>query len=405
MLGLEVPEYDSVPSLPSGHSDRVIMEADQNNYFDEAYFQRGDERGTAYRDYAQAARNSPTFHEIAEALAHVFRPKRALEIGCATGAIVRSLNELGVDAHGIDVSDWAVANRLHGNVSRASAAELPFEDGQFDLIYSSHALEHVPAPLIDAVMTQIGRVSAATAYQFHMLPIIGTYPHDYDEELARSNLRADPTHNILESMNWWLDRWRAAGWHHVPMNVCLFNDTGGGELSSGQYILRRSANDRRVAHRAFEWNLSVCRRQFKEIEKSKRQMTSPTVLGPVGSLLSDAVGDQNAPWSDYAKEFSPPIAVEGGTVELAIDLNSPGTRPLRIALVDDSNADERGVLEFWTEFPPGLSAIHVPVDQFRILQGNPRLDRIDKLFFGGSLSGAQFRITGSIAVGGTSVPI
>ena len=381
------------------------MNADQNDYFDEAYFQRGAERGTAYRDYAQAASQSPTFHEIAEAVTHVFQPKRSLEIGCATGSIVRSLNQLGVDAHGIDVSDWAVANRLHDNIVRASAAELPFEDGSFDLIYSSHALEHVPASLIDAVMTEISRVSEDAAYQFHMLPIIGTYPYDYDEELARANLRADPTHNILEPRRWWLERWRCAGWHSAPMNICLFNDTNGGELSSGQYVLCRANCDDTIVARAAEWNVAVHRKQVREIEKSKRQMTSPTVLGPAGLLNSELVGDEEAPWTDYAKSFSAPIDLRGGLVEIAVDLVSSNSRPLRIALVDDSDVDCRGVFEFWTELSPGLSAIRVPLDQFRLLQGKPQLERIEKFFFGGNLAGARFRIAGTLSGNGTSVAI
>jgi ubiquinone/menaquinone biosynthesis C-methylase UbiE len=372
------------------------MESDQNTYFDEAYFQRGEERGTAYRDYARSANQSPTFKEIAAAIASVFKPRKCLEIGCATGSIVRNLNELGIDAHGIDVSDWAIRNKLHENVILAGADDLPFEDGSFDLVYSSHALEHIPMYLIDTALREIDRVSASSGYQFHMLPIVGTYPYDYDAALARSNLKADPTHNVLETLEWWLHRWTALGWRPLGVNICLFNDTGGAELSSGQFTLSRDPHEIDIGTRAFEWNKLVHRRQFRTIERSKARMTNPRAIAPSGLLTSNPIGHGSTSWCDYERAFDDPIAVDGSTVEIVVDLLNDEARPLRMALIDDSDTASRGVLEFWSEFPPGLSAIHVPIGQFRILEGSPRLDRIDRFYFGGDMKGAEFRIAGSI---------
>lgn len=372
------------------------MEADQNTYFDEAYFQRGEERGTAYRDYARSADQSPTFKEIAAAIASIFKPRKCLEIGCATGSIVRNLNEIGIDAHGIDVSNWAIANKLHKNVILAGADNLPFADDSFDLVYSSHALEHIPVQLIDIALGEIDRVTAFSGYQFHMLPIVGTYPYNYDAALARSNLQADPTHNVLESMDWWLDRWTALGWLPLGINVCLFNDTGGAELSSGQFTLARSDCDGDVIARAFEWNKLVHRRQFKEIERSKARMTNPVPFAAPGLISSSIIGDGSMGWCDYEHAFARAVSVEGCTVEIVVDLMGHGSRPLRMALIDDSDEANRGVVEFWTEFQPGVSSVQVPIELFRILQGSPRLDRIDKFYFGGDLSGSQFRIAGSI---------
>lgn len=372
------------------------MIANHDKYFDEAYFQRGEERGTAYRDYARSANESPTFREIAKAIASIFRPNKCLEIGCATGAIVRNLNELGIEAYGVDVSEWAIDNRLHDNVLLAGAENLPFEDGSFDLIYSSHALEHIPPDLIDRALAEIDRVSNRAGLQFHMLPIVGTYPYDYDHDIARSNLRADPTHNILEPMEWWRERWAASGWYTLGMNVSFFNDTNGGELSSGQFTLSRDGDDQALLSRAFGWNKLVHRQQFLEIEKFKRQMTNPTPLASSEASLSRIIGDEQAEWSDYEFLFETPISVEQGVVQVIVELLSDGARPLRVALIDDSDPDKRGVIEFWAEFSPGLSFVRVPVDEFRILEGAPNLDRIDKFFFGGRLAGARFRILGSI---------
>jgi len=379
--------------------------ADQNDYFDEAYFQRGDERGTAYRDYARSASLSPTFREIAEAIKYVFEPRRCLEIGCATGAIVRHLNEIGIETHGIDVSTWAIENRLHENVTLAGADDLPFEDDGFDFVYSSHALEHIPSSLLEDAIREISRVASPDAHQFHMLPIVGTYPYDYDEELARQNLQADPTHNILQPMAWWTDRWHAAGWAQLPINVLLFNDLNGAELSSGQFTLSRVTDDSPTMNSAFEWNRLVHRKQFKALERIADRMSKPLPLTEPGRLNASAIGSGIGEWCDYERLFTPPISVEGCTFDLAVDLESAEPRPLRIALIDDSEPERRGVLEFWSEFQPGLSAITVPIDRFTVLEGDPHLDRIDKLFLGGKLSGAQFRVVGTVSWDGRSIPL
>src|SRR6516225_1630257 len=145
------------------------MSAKADNYFDEAYFQDGEKRGTAYVNYKETARNSPTYREIALAVKDVFQPKRTLEVGCATGAIVRNLNEIDCEAYGIDVSEWAVRNAEHRNVKLASADSLPFPDKYFDLVISCHTIEHLPDAVFERAMQEMTRVGSA--FQFHMLPI------------------------------------------------------------------------------------------------------------------------------------------------------------------------------------------------------------------------------------------
>ena len=382
------------------------MDGNHKMYFDEAYFQRGEERGTAYRDYARSADESMTFREIAEAISFVFRPRKCLEIGCATGAIVRNMNEIGIETYGIDVSQWAIDNKLHDNVVLASANEIPFPDCSFDLVYSSHSLEHIPAALIESALGEINRVSTAQGYQFHMLPIVGTYPYDYDHALARSNLRVDPTHNVLETMEWWRGRWEAFGWHPLYLNVCLSNDTNTAELSSGQFSFSKESDQAELLARAFEWNKLVHRRQFTEIDRLERPMRNPQPLASSADCFSGIIGKGQADWLDFERAFDPPISVENCTVEIAIELMADEVRPLRMALIDDSDPEKRAVLEFWTEFAPGLSTIRVPINRFRRLEGEPNLRRIDKFFFGGQLRGARFRILGTIQdPAGTATPL
>lgn len=166
------------------------------DYFDADYFQNGQTKGTVYNNYLEVARTSAIYREIAQLIFNVFRPVRTLEIGCATGIIVKHLNELGVDAHGIDVSEWAIANKEHDNVVLAGAEQLPYPDGYFDFVYSVHAMEHIPTALKESAFAELKRVSGS-AIHFHMLPIVGEGPYSGPKEVVDEILHRDPTHSLL----------------------------------------------------------------------------------------------------------------------------------------------------------------------------------------------------------------
>lgn len=73
---------------------------------------------------------------------------RFLDVGCNLGTGVRAAFELGFEAHGLDIDeesiefarDFVPDARFHaGDIS-----ELPVEFGNFDFVYSSEMIEHLP---------------------------------------------------------------------------------------------------------------------------------------------------------------------------------------------------------------------------------------------------------------------
>ncbi len=225
---------------------QVISKAE--TYFDRDYYQSGQKKGTRYNDYLQNALGSPIYRGMSKAIMQVFKPRRVLEIGCALGPIVKWLNELGCDAHGIDVSDWAVENRFHPNVICASADDLPYPAGSFDLVFSCHALEHLPDSIADGAFVEMSRVAAK--HQFHMMPLIGIPPYDGPLEPTLANLRTDPTHNLLHDREWWLRKLERRDWHVVPANILLDADNSYFEFSSCQILLSKIDPDRELLRRA-----------------------------------------------------------------------------------------------------------------------------------------------------------
>lgn len=91
--------------------------------------------------------------------------RNVLEVGCNIGPNQYWLaRHLGAEnAHGVDINERALEiarERVPGaDLRLAPARELPFGDGEFDLVFTTGVLIHQPDDDIDAVMREIHRCS------------------------------------------------------------------------------------------------------------------------------------------------------------------------------------------------------------------------------------------------------
>lgn len=81
----------------------------------------------------------PKFKEMTAGVNNQFHPKKVLDVGCAKGYMVLAFNECGVDAWGVDISEFAMAdapNSIRSKLLQVNldSDKLPFEDEYFDLI-------------------------------------------------------------------------------------------------------------------------------------------------------------------------------------------------------------------------------------------------------------------------------
>jgi len=76
---------------------------------------------------------------------------RVLDIGCSTGILTRHYAEFFGDVVGVDIDDgaieWAESNRSADNIEYrvGDSMELPFAEGEFDVVTCTHIYEHVPS--------------------------------------------------------------------------------------------------------------------------------------------------------------------------------------------------------------------------------------------------------------------
>ena len=365
------------------------------SYFSEDYFNCGSKCGTAYSDYVERSRVSPVYKSIATTLNRIFKPRSSLEIGCACGIVVKHLNELGVDAHGIDVSDWAIANKEHENVRLASADNLPYVDMQFDLVYSVHAIEHIPQNVSITAFKEMRRVTKYV--QLHLLPLVGTYPYIGDKNAVLAGLRKDASHHLLNDKEWWLSM--LAGNEFVPINhrIILPYDNNNLELTNCQIALARMEmiQTDEYSKNIDESNIELINKNQKERIEDGQKIKALTELVEIRPILNNESASHYAElfsiklalssvWRDLIISSEKPFDFSGCSITIMVDIvgKSADLTECRLALA--SGAGNKNVSELWLKLGRGLNTLEFTLDKFSNLSGQLNISSIERIFFGGT---------------------
>jgi hypothetical protein len=90
------------------------------------------------------------FGRIADRIVSDLAPRRVLDAGCAWGLLVEALRERGVDAWGIDISEYAITQVSPDArpYCRVGSIADPIDE-RYDLIVCLEVVEHMPAPEAD----------------------------------------------------------------------------------------------------------------------------------------------------------------------------------------------------------------------------------------------------------------
>jgi SAM-dependent methyltransferase len=110
--------------------------------YDEFYFRHG-----CGLPYERSPHWLAFFGQIAERITKGIAPRTVLDAGCAIGLLVEALRERGVDAYGVDISEYALAQvpeTLRPFCWQGSVTDpLP---RRYDVIVCIEVLEHLPRP-------------------------------------------------------------------------------------------------------------------------------------------------------------------------------------------------------------------------------------------------------------------
>jgi hypothetical protein len=105
--------------------------------------------------------------------------QRTLDLGCAFGFCVEAERELGLDATGVDVSQYALdhaALGARGHVRYGNLLHrLPFGRGAFEAVSLYETLEHLPPEVVPRALREVRRMT--TKYVIATIPSFGPNPN------------------------------------------------------------------------------------------------------------------------------------------------------------------------------------------------------------------------------------
>ena len=104
--------------------------------------------------------DSAFYGKYVDSLAMVGNNRRVLDVGCGVGQVVQQLQNRGLDAQGVDVSEPSIreANRRAVRCVLYDGVRLPFPNGHFHAVGAFNVLEHVDEP--EDFIRELARVLA-----------------------------------------------------------------------------------------------------------------------------------------------------------------------------------------------------------------------------------------------------
>jgi uncharacterized protein DUF4214/methyltransferase family protein len=179
-----------------------------------------------------------TDKRVAAEMLAAFGPSRALELGCAAGAILQCLVENGIDAEGVEISAMALARApetVRSRIHQGDLLSLPL-DGRYDLLLGLDVFEHLNPNRLDAYIARLRSLAAGDAFLFCNIPAFGhddvfgtvfpLYVDGWAEMAANGRNFAQvhvdaqgfPIHGHLTWADaaWWQRRFEAQGFRRAP---------------------------------------------------------------------------------------------------------------------------------------------------------------------------------------------
>ena len=126
------------------------------------------DRRYGYGGYSYDGRWLPIAQEMAEHY-ELKEGDKILDVGCGKGYLLHEFTQAvpGVEVRGLDISEYAIEHskeEVKPFLRLGSAAELPYEDDQFDLVISINTLHNLHCYDLDKALREVERVGRDHKY-------------------------------------------------------------------------------------------------------------------------------------------------------------------------------------------------------------------------------------------------
>ena len=180
-----------------------------NNFYDKVYYKLGGDN-----DIKQPSSAKIREVEFLKSLSYPESGKKLLDIGCGTGAFLKSLKESEADLWGIDISVNAtnIAKKILSKPEQIickNACPLPFGDNEFDYVTAWGTIEHFPSIL--SILEEIKRVTKCGGKIAIMVPNVYYYKFIWDAFRKGSGPTKHQETEFFYSFKEWKDLIQNAG--------------------------------------------------------------------------------------------------------------------------------------------------------------------------------------------------
>ncbi len=159
------------------------------------------------------------FGAIADRVILEIAPKTALDAGCAMGFLVEALRDRGVEAYGVDISEYAVSQvrqDVRPFCALGSVTD-PFPLERYDVVFCIETLEHLETRDAERAVANICSytddvIFTSSPTHFNEVTHLNVRPPEYWAQLFGSHgLFRDPDHDASAYIAPWAVRFRRRG--------------------------------------------------------------------------------------------------------------------------------------------------------------------------------------------------
>ena len=226
----------------SNKNFRTVAADLNHSRYDEEYFENGVVTGVSgYINYRWIPDLTlPMSHYLIKQL-KIEDGATVLDFGCAKGFLVKALRLLGVEAYGVDVSEYAIS-QVPAEVAKYCRLIIGCADAQcfsrkYDWLISKDVFEHIPETDLRILLEN------ATGSVKNIFVAVPLGRDDVSNKFIIPAYDNDVTHITIKSEEWWHRLFVNCGWDvvefHYTFKGLKENWTAAWSNGNGFYVLKR----------------------------------------------------------------------------------------------------------------------------------------------------------------------
>lgn len=277
------------------------------NLYNEEYY-RHYRTGSGEISYQDSEELKVFIRHLASQIKEKYHPQTVLDAGCAMGMLVAALRDLGVEAYGVDLSEYAISQVREdirpycavGSLSSALPDSLP---KRYDLVVSMEVLEHMPEEDAKKAVANLCAVTDRVLFS--------SVPDDTE----------DPTHINLHEPPYWCGLFAEQGLFFVGEEKPVF-------LTNYALFFQRKSMSASVE--LYERKLQKDAEQFLNLSLDLDELQGELdELQEKNEILDEDLREYRALYFDKAKEYDALFQAYQATVTSSA---WKMTKPLRASL-------------------------------------------------------------------------